>query len=63
MRDNAALVNTEQIENLVDHRSPFRDTTGRFVVGRLSPPESPSMQSSVSGITHQKGKSSTGRWQ
>jgi hypothetical protein len=48
MSHNAALVNTKQIENLVDHRSPFRDATGRLVVWRLSPPESPSMQPSVS---------------
>jgi hypothetical protein len=63
MSHNAALINAEQIENLIDHRSPFRDTTGRFVVGCFSPPESPSMQSSVSRLPLQKGKSFTGRWQ
>jgi hypothetical protein len=38
MGHDAALINAELVENLVDDRSPFRNTASRFLARSLCPP-------------------------
>jgi len=54
MSHDAALFNTELIEDLVDHRSPFRNTASRFAMRCLSPPKSPPAQFSANELIRGK---------
>ena len=63
MSHDTALVNTELIENLVDHRRPLRNSASRFMGWCLGPPKSPSVQSVVSGLPYrERGDGFTDQW-
>jgi len=62
MSHDAALVDTELIEDLVDHRSPFRYTASRFGMRCLGSPKPPPARFSVTRLPREKRESFTGRW-
>ena len=47
MSHDTALVDAELVEDLVDNRSPFWNTTSRFAMRGLGPPKPPPAQFSV----------------
>lgn len=62
MSHDAALVDTELIENLINDGRPFRNSASRFMMRCLGPPKSPSVQSSVSDLPYGKSDSFTCQW-
>ena len=62
MSHDAALFNPELIEDLVDHRSPFRNTASGFAMRCLSPPKPPPVQFSANGLPREKNDGFTGQW-
>jgi len=62
MSHDAAFVDTELIEDLVDNRSPFRNTASRFGMRCLGLPKPPPAKFPVSKPLRERSDRFTGRW-